>query len=151
MASVALSEAEKVYIVHGVQVAGAPGPAGGEGGPLCAARVDGRVWESLVAAPPDAGDAGAWRSGRRASGEGRVLPGRRVVCQVPKPGGGEPEAQPRGGLREGAPPPPPRPPARAAPLRVWASGPPSSPSGREPRGEKRCRRGERSDGGEGSV
>lgn len=59
MASVSLSEAEKVYIVHGVQVAaaaaraaapGAPGPAGGAGPRF--ARVDGRVWVSLVVQQP---------------------------------------------------------------------------------------------------
>lgn len=60
MASVSLSEAEKVYIVHGVQVAaaaaraaaaaGAPGPAGGAGPRF--ARVDRRVWVSLVVKQP---------------------------------------------------------------------------------------------------
>lgn len=78
MASVSLSEAEKVYIVHGVQVAaaaawvpaaGAPGPAGGAGARF--ARVDRKALgfpcglNSLKA-----GGAGVRRSGRRTSFQG---------------------------------------------------------------------------------
>lgn len=48
MASVSLSEAEKVYIVHGVQVAAAAARAAAAGGPGPGfARVDRRVWVSL--------------------------------------------------------------------------------------------------------
>lgn len=82
MASVALSEAEKVYIVHGVQVATPrrqpPGPPGAAGGGAPSVRLGGggqaAGWVYLVfrqhcgrRLQPEAGNAGVFRTPRPGS------------------------------------------------------------------------------------
>lgn len=81
MASVTLSEAEKVYIVHGVQVAPAAAPASaarlsrpcGSRPALDSPGRSGRAAAGLglpcdsTALPPEAGNAGLLRTGWRAS------------------------------------------------------------------------------------